>query len=320
MLEKIKKLWIKFNKKENEEKIEKKKRTKLSGVIGFVFFSLISTLVLDMMGVFDILKRTSISTGPSIPSTPIVKTIEEDFIIEDFIYENYIEKQSNDAYIYDNLKDVNDHFNTFINEYSSYSLKSLEGKEFALENNKYKYSDNKYTYIYDSAKHEISIDEENIIYRNADGIVSVKLDDYTVVLENTTLSFSFGNNDEYIFELEEDNFAISSSEGQIIEHYLLADCSLYYYETVIANQLYNTYVYEQIKNDTNIIYNEEDGKYYLESSNEEVYDYNFELDTPNYYVSEQVVYDINNQEKTIMCINVLQSYVVENGLPLGLSL
>lgn len=317
MFEKIKKLWLKFNKKENEEKLEKKKKNKLSVIIGVIFFSLISTLVLDMMGVFDILKGPSL---PNVPSSPVVKTIDDNFIIEDFIYENYLEKQNNNSYMYDELKVVKPHFNEFINKYASYSLKLLEGKEFTLENNKYVYSDSNYKYIYDDAKKEIYINDENLVYKNLNGIVKVTLDNYQVTLEETTLSFSYDKDKEYIFELEDDNFSVASNDGQIIEHYLLSNCSLYYYEIVIAGHLYNTYIYDNIKNDTNIIYNNEDEKYYLESSNQEVYDYNFELDTPNYYVIEQSIYDINNQEKTLLCINILQSYVLENGLPLGLSL
>lgn len=325
MFEKLKKLWLKFNKKENEEKVESKKKKKMSGVITFILFGLISTLVLNYLGVFDMLfmNNQGIST-PSISSSPKPnnsKVIKEDFIIEDFIYENYLNKKNSGSYFYDGLFEVEEYFLDFIQEYNKYSLKSLEGKEFILNGNYYTYLQDNYEYIYNPAEETIKIKDSDLIYQNLNNIVTITLkgkETYKATLENTTLSFEYKEKD-YIFEFSTNDFSITYNEGQLIEHYSIDDCSLVYYETAISGALYNIYVYEQIKNETNIIYNEEDEKYYLESSNEEVYDYNFELDLPNYYVRELQLYNINNEPVTIIAINILQAYELENGLPLGLS-
>lgn len=317
MFEKLKNIWLKFNKKENKEEKEKKKKSKLTSVIGMLLFTIVSSLVLDYIGVFDTLfVSNSFSSSPSASLT--TKTLREDFVIEDFIYENYLSKREDESIMNEGLKEVYDYYMDFINDYNTFPLLDANGQTFTLKGNDYVYENLGIKYIYNPTYESITLEAAamSVKYTNKNNVIKVECPSYEVLLEGTTLSFKYDNK-EVIFELFEDDFALTYNEGQIIEHYSKDTCSLIYYESSIENHLYNTYVYEEIKNDTTLEYDEQEITYKI--NGEEAFNFNFELDVPNYYVMKAYLFNAKGETKHIMMVVILQSYEVENGLPFNLS-
>lgn len=342
MFEKIKKFFTKFNKKENNQEIQKKNKNKLSTICGFAVLFLLSTFLIQQFGIFELFFNQSSSTinpssSSSINSTtssqqPQTIKLEEGFIIEDFIFEDLVMKKNEFSLLYKGLENIEESLLDFVNTYNEYSLKLLEEVEFSLVAGKYIYNDSNHQYIYDTQYNRIVINNSSVIYDNVNGNVSVTLygkEKYSVDLEGTRLSFVISNAQreyiEYVFELNNDDWTITYLDENNIEyceHYRLDNCSLIEVETTNNNYLYHIFVYEEIKNETRLEKSEEDGSYLIYEKDsvepQETFNFNESLMIQNYYISDAIEVYMNHEVKSIIGFVIWDSYLNGMGMPFGL--
>ncbi len=337
MLEKLKSFFTKFNKKENNQEIQKKNKNKLSSICSFVIIFLLFAFLIQQFGVFELLFNKS-STSNSNNNNSInasnvsslqnqVVRVDNDFIIDDFIFENLINKKDEFSVLYKGLEEIDEYLLDCINIYNSYNLKSLDNIQFSLINGKYIYSNNNYDYIYQPQYSQISIANSSFTYNNVNDKVSVSLlgkKKYLMILDEKELSFSIDNS-EYIFELNENDWTLTyrdSNNIEYCEHYRLDNCSLIEVETTNNDYLYHIFVYEEIKNETTINFSQESGVYLIYEENsedpQETFNYNETLMIQNYYMSDAIEIYLNGIPQDIICFIVLDIYLNDMGMPFGL--
>lgn len=325
MFKKIKEFFNKFNNKENSEKLTVKKKSKLSVAAGFIIVIVLSIIMSEYLGLFNMEINNSSSLTSNLSSSSSISLnakLETEFIVEDFELEGILAKKNANSIFYSGLNEVEPLYLDFIDKYNDIALKSIEDKEFVLNNDEYQYEDEKYLYIYDNEEKLINVYENNeliLSYQNKNNVVIIKLDTYELRYEENRLSLE-ANNVLYSFEFNEVLKLTYEKNEEVYESYDINTCSLIKIEMPAAEGIYHIFIWDYIKNDLELIEKEEG--YFIKDSNggEDIptFEIDFEKMIFNYFLSESLEVYIDGTLNTVLCFAVLDTYYQQNGLPLGL--